>query len=203
MIDSGLRLVVDIQACVKAQQSRAYARKVAISNLQQKARSLAYIQSHGIGTLEKLKSACEDTERLYQEKSEELRQTRQKLASVNEQIHFLGQYLSGKKTYTDFLSAPDKAQFRSEHREEIDNYEAARTRLQEMFPDRTFPQIQTLKKERDRLQQSITHQRAELKPVSNQRKALRIVERNILSIFKDQSLLQARAVLKHDARLSP
>ena len=41
-IKSDLRLVVDLQTCVKAQQSRAYAQKVKISNLQQMARTVAY-----------------------------------------------------------------------------------------------------------------------------------------------------------------
>lgn len=45
-IKSDLRLVVDLQTCVKAQQSRAYAQKVKISNLQQMARTVAYVQEH-------------------------------------------------------------------------------------------------------------------------------------------------------------
>ena len=40
-IRSDLRLVVDLQNCIKAQQSRAYAQKVKISNLQQMAKTVA------------------------------------------------------------------------------------------------------------------------------------------------------------------
>ena len=53
-IKSDLRLVVDLQTCVKAQQSRAYAQKVKISNLQQMARTVAYVQEHGYDSYEKL-----------------------------------------------------------------------------------------------------------------------------------------------------
>lgn len=49
-IKSDLRLVVDLQNCIKAQQSRAYAQKVKISNLQQMAKTVAYIQEHGYDT---------------------------------------------------------------------------------------------------------------------------------------------------------
>lgn len=45
-IKSDLRLVTDLQQCVKAQQSEAYARKVKLSNLQQMAKTLAYVQEH-------------------------------------------------------------------------------------------------------------------------------------------------------------
>ncbi|HBA70012.1 MAG TPA: hypothetical protein DCZ40_11745, partial [Lachnospiraceae bacterium] len=43
---SGLRLVTDLQHCIKAQQSKAYANKVKLSNLQNMARTLAYVQEH-------------------------------------------------------------------------------------------------------------------------------------------------------------
>ena len=49
-IKSDLRLVVDLQNCYKAQQSAAYARKVKLSNLQQMAKTVAYIQENGYDT---------------------------------------------------------------------------------------------------------------------------------------------------------
>ena len=44
---SRLRLVVDLQTNVKAIQSQAYAQKVRITNLQQMAETLIYVQEHG------------------------------------------------------------------------------------------------------------------------------------------------------------
>ena len=48
LAESNLRLVVNLQDCVKAQQSRAYAQKVKISNLQQMANTIVYVQQHGL-----------------------------------------------------------------------------------------------------------------------------------------------------------
>jgi len=45
-----LRLVVDLQTYAKAQASRAYARKVKMSNLQQMAQTICFVQEHGIET---------------------------------------------------------------------------------------------------------------------------------------------------------
>ena len=42
-IKSNLRLVVNLQDCVKAQQNYAYAQKVKISNLQQMAQTVLYV----------------------------------------------------------------------------------------------------------------------------------------------------------------
>lgn len=186
LIHSDLRLVVDVQNCVKAQQSRAYARKVAISNLQQKARSLAYIQNHGIGTMEKLKAACADAEEQYMQTRAALQETQRQLREINEQIHYLGTYLACKNTYSEFLKAPDKAAFRAAHEEDIRRYEQARAFLKETYPDEAFPAMKSLKTKKDSLQQLQTHQRSELKPVSNQRKTLQIVQKNIEAIFESQ-----------------
>lgn len=47
-IKSDLRLVVDLQSCIKAQQSRAYAQKVKISNLQQMAKTVIFSNTRKI-----------------------------------------------------------------------------------------------------------------------------------------------------------
>ena len=57
-----LRLVVDLQTCVKAHASRAYARKVKMTNLQQMAQTICFVQEHGIETradLESLRSSAQ------------------------------------------------------------------------------------------------------------------------------------------------
>ena len=59
-IKSDLRLVINLQDCVKAQQSNAYANKVKISNLKEMARTVAYIQEHGYDTKESLENSFSD-----------------------------------------------------------------------------------------------------------------------------------------------
>ena len=51
-IKSDLRLVIDLQTCIKAQQSGAYAQKVKLTNLKQMAQTVAYIQEHGYDSLD-------------------------------------------------------------------------------------------------------------------------------------------------------
>ena len=50
-VRSHLRLVVDLQTNIKAQQSAAYARKVKLSNLKEMARTVVYIQEHRYNTV--------------------------------------------------------------------------------------------------------------------------------------------------------
>ena len=47
------------------------------------------------------------------------------LKLLNEKIHYLGQYLSTKATYKEFLQAGNKKMYRSAHQDEIARYEEA------------------------------------------------------------------------------
>lgn len=104
-IKSNLKLVVDLQNCVKAQQSSAYARKVKLSNLQQMAKTVAYIQEHGYNTEEDLEKASEEAKTQTANMRKALRSTEDKLRQVNEQIHYTGQYLANKSIYRRLSTA--------------------------------------------------------------------------------------------------
>lgn len=53
-IRSELRLVTDLQTCIKAQQNRAYAKEVELTNLLELSRTVIYIQEHGFGSRKEL-----------------------------------------------------------------------------------------------------------------------------------------------------
>ena len=53
-----LRLVVDLQENVKAQENLAYALKVKISNLQKMAETLVWVQENNISDLTELNDLC-------------------------------------------------------------------------------------------------------------------------------------------------
>ena len=150
-IKSDLRLVIDLQTCVKAQQSRAYAQKVKISNLQQMARAVAYVQEHGYDSYEKLYEAAESIDRKMATARSDAKLTEVKLKKVNEQIHHLGQYFSTKSVYSEFLKAPNKKIFRQTHFDEIAKYEEARQFLKRDFLDEKFPSMKDLRAEKELL----------------------------------------------------
>src|SRR5699024_55533 len=93
-IKTDLRLVVDLQNNVKAQQSRAYAQKVKISNLQQMAKTIAYVQENSFDSREELQSAYSELMEKRKEARKALRQTEDRLKSVNLLIRYTGQYLA-------------------------------------------------------------------------------------------------------------
>lgn len=150
-IKSNLRLVVNLQDCVKAQQSYAYAQKVKISNLQKMAQTVLYVQEHGYDSYEKLYEAAESIDRKMATARSDAKLTEVKLKKVNEQIHHLGQYFSTKSVYSEFLKAPNKKIFRQTHVDEIAKYEEARQFLKRDFLDEKIPSMKDLRAEKELL----------------------------------------------------
>lgn len=124
-IKSSLRLVVDLQDCVKARQSAAYAQKVKLSNLKQMAMTVAYVQEHGYDTRENLENAFTEAKAQASDSRKSLKAAEDRLRDINEQIHYTGQYLANKPIYAQFCKSKNKGRFRQEHSSEIALYEAA------------------------------------------------------------------------------
>ena len=150
-IKSDLRLVVNLQQCLKAQQNQAYAQKVKLSNLQQMAKTVAYVQEHGYDTQDSLQTAFSEAQSQAADMRKTLHSTEQKLKEVNEQIHYTGQYLANKSIYSQFLKSKNKKQFRQEHQTEITLYETARKILKEQSDAGKLPSMKSLKAEKEKL----------------------------------------------------
>lgn len=77
--------------------------------------------------------------------------TESKLRKTNEQIHYLGQYLSAKSIYGEFLKAPNKKIFRQAHSDKLAQYEEALQILKQYSPDGKFPTMKDLRAEKAQL----------------------------------------------------
>lgn len=157
-IKSNLRLVVNLQDCVKAQQSRAYAQKVKISNLQQMANTIVYVQQHGYDSYDDLKKARDELSAKMSDARNTAKSTDADLKLLNEKIHYLGQYLSTKATYKEFLQAGNKKMYRSAHQDEIARYEEAVQFLKRNSTNGTIPTMKNLRAEKEKLLSARTAQ---------------------------------------------
>ena len=150
-IKSDLRLVVNLQDCVKAQQNAAYANKVKLSNLKEMSKTVAYIQEHGYDTRGSLEDSFSEIKGHASASRKDLKSVEDNLRKVNEQIHYTGQYLANKSIYQKFVKAKNKGQFRQEHPTEIALYESARKFLKEQSTDGQLPSMKLLNMEKEKL----------------------------------------------------
>ena len=183
-VKSELSLVTDLQTNVKAMQNQAYARKVKISNLQQMADTLIYIQDHGYDTREDLKKQETDIRLRMEEAQEHLSDLSSKMKDVNAQIHYTGQYFASKPIYAEFLKSKNKKKFRQEHSSKIKSYEEARDWLKAFYPDGKMLSMETLKSQKSELQKSIDTQKSVEKQFRDYHKELEIANANVDAILK-------------------
>ena len=178
-IKSDLRLVIDLQTCIKAQQSEAYAQKVKLSNLKQMAQTLAYIQEHGYNSLEDFHTALDQASDQASAARKSLKDTDQQLKDVNEQIHFTGQYLAYKNVYADYRKSRNKDKFYEEHRAELSLYDTALRTLKEKSAGNKLPSMKALYAEKDRLIELRNMQREDFSNRRDYERELRTVSANI------------------------
>ena len=178
-IKSDLRLVIDLQTCIKAQQSEAYAQKVKLSNLKQMAQTVAYIQEHGYNSLEDFHTALDQVSNQTSAARKSLKDTEQQLKDVNEQIHFTGQYLAYKNVYADYRKSRNKNKFYEEHRAELSLYDTALRTLKEKSAGNKLPSMKALYAEKDQLIELQDSQREDFSNRRDYERELRTVSANI------------------------
>ena len=178
-IKSDLRLVIDLQTCIKAQQSEAYAQKVKLTNLKQMAQTVAYIQEHGFDTRADFNAALTDAENQTSLARKKMKDTEQQLKNINEQIHFTGQYLAYKDLYAQYRKSRNRNKFYEEHKAELSLYETALRVLKEKSNGQKLPSMKSLYAEKDRLTELREVQRADFYSHRDQERELRTVDANI------------------------
>lgn len=186
-IKSDLRLVIDLQQRVKAQSNPVYDRKVKLSNLQQMAKTIAYVQERGYSTEDDLMTALTTSQSETANCRKNLRSTQQELKRINEQIHYTGQYLANKSVYREFLHAKNKKQFRQEHLSEITLYETARNFLKQQSGAEKLPSMKLLKSEKEKLRILKSTQYQEYQEKKKYEKELQTVCKNVDMILHGTS----------------
>ena len=180
---SQLRLVIDLQTNVKAMQSQAYERKIKISNLQQMAKTIIYVEENGFDSQSELTTKLVTEKEKLSETQKQIETITAEMKSINEMIHFTGQYLSNKKVYTEFVKSKNKKLFRQEHIEQINAYEEARDTLKNFYPDGNFLQLKYLKEQKAILQNQLDELKKEQKYHKDYCKDLEIADVNITAIL--------------------
>ena len=178
-IKSDLRLVTDLQHCIKAQQSQVYAQKVKLSNLKMMAQTVAYIQEHGFQSKEDLDAALSDASAQSTDARNTLKTTEDTLKNVNEQIHYTGQYLANKSIYSDYRKSRNKEKFYDDHRAELTLYESALRILKEKSQGNKLPTLKMLREEKNRLTELQTMQREDFNARREHERELRTVCSNV------------------------
>ena len=75
------------------------------------AQTVAYVQEHGFQSKEDLDTALSNASAQSTDARNTLKSTDDSLKSINEQIHYTGQYLANKSIYFDYRKSRNKENF--------------------------------------------------------------------------------------------
>ena len=145
-----LKLVVRLQDCAKAQARAAYVNKVTVSNVKTMAETILFIQQNGFNTVEEIKKALSIVVEASGRINGEILQEKEKLKSVNEDIHNMGQYLTYKKVFSEYMKTDNKREFAIDHEKELKAYKAAVNTLNKKYEGSEFPMMRELKEQKTR-----------------------------------------------------
>ena len=192
-----LRLVVDLQENVKAQENLAYALKVKISNLQKMAETLVWVQENNINDLTELNDLCKTAQSNAQAAYERLSQAEDELYKTNEQIHYAGQYLSTKEVQQQLTKAILKKKFRAEHSKELDAYAESVKYFREEN-DGKLPSLKSLKQRKEELTKEIAEKKKAYAPLREESRRLEIASDNVYSIFRKTNEMKSDLAWKRE-----
>ena len=176
----------------------ADARKVKITNLQQMANTLIYIQEHGYDTREDLSAVTAKAKEDLNKARNNLNELTAELKTLNAQIHYTGQYFSSKSIYAEFIKSRKKKVFRREHGSELQAYEQARDWLKNFYPDGKMLSMKTLKSQKQELQDKIIYQENKLKELKERCRELETVSYNVDAIL-DRNAMETEKAPVHSA----
>ena len=109
-------------------------------------------------------------------------------------IHYLGQYLSTKSVYADFLKSTNKKDFRQNYADEIAKYEEALQFLKQNSQDGKLPTMKDLRSEKELLVQQKSAQYETYQYFKDYHRELQTVCSNV------ENILNQPSVQKHATR---
>lgn len=178
-IENRINLIIDIQNCIKAQESKGYEHWAKINNLKQAAKTLNFLTEHNLTTYEDLEKTAEQKQKNFTDISD-------KIKSVEKEINTAAMLIKNIETYSRLKpimqkrkSAKNKDRFDNKHRSEIILFEAALTELKSA----DFPPIKELRNEYRTLTEDKENLYAEYKKAKSEATEIDIVKSNVDSLL--------------------
>lgn len=122
-------------------------RRKRIKALQESAEAVAFLQEKGYDSIDDLKSDISDVRSEKSIIQQKIRAVGKDIESLNEQLHYTGQYYARKTIYKEFVHSKDKAKFRATHNTAIREFEEARRWLRSHIEDGTLPTYNIMESE--------------------------------------------------------
>lgn len=177
--DNRISLIIDIQNCIKAQESKGYEHWAKINNLKQASKTLNFLTEHNISSYSELESRIDEMRRDFDDTADKLKATESRLNSVNILRKNISTYKALRPIYEEYTKAKDKAGFEKQHQREIILFKAAHKYLSETQTDGKLPALESVNTERMELEEQKQKLYADYKKAKKELSEIDIVKANV------------------------
>lgn len=141
-------LLIDIQSKMQQAHSPGFERWASVFNLKEMAKTLSFLQEHGLLAYADLEAACDATVQKYNGLSDRTKANNVRMKEISELQKHIGTYGKTREIYAQYRRLPPKKQelFYAEHASAIISCEAAK-RYFDSLGLKKLPSIQSLKQE--------------------------------------------------------
>lgn len=177
--DNRISLIIDIQNCIKAQESKGYEHWAKINNLKQASKTLNYLTEHNINSYSELESRIDEMRRSFDDTADKLKSTEHRLNNTNILRKNISTYKALRPIYEEYTNAKDKARFEKQHQREIILFKAAHKYLSEVHTDGKLPALETVNAERMELEEQKQKLYADYKKAKKELSEIDVVKANV------------------------
>lgn len=182
-----MSLLIDLENCLKAQESRGYEQWAKIFNIKQAAKTMSFLAKNQIARYEDLESKIAEVVAASQQASDSLKELEGRLAKMGLMMKHLAAYQRTRPVYEKYRRAKNKAAFRASNEANIILYEAAVKTLKAMQLDGAkLPPLEKLQAEYARLEVEKEKLYEEYGKLKKQVKQLDMAKQNVDSILRQR-----------------
>ena len=181
--DKKIRLVVDLENSIKAQQSAGYERWAKIHNLKQAAKTMNFLTEHKIEQHAELTAKITEVTKASEQAADSLKEVEKRLTDMTLLIKNITTYQKTKPAYASYRKVKDKDKYRAAHESDIILYEAAAKAIKAAGITK-LPSLAALQAEYAALQEQKEALYADYGKLKKQVKEYDVIKKNIDSILK-------------------
>ena len=180
--DKRIRLVIDIENNIKAQQSAGYERWAKIHNLKQAAKTFNFLTENKIEYYSDLEQKIADIMTAHDAAARAVKDVEQRMSDLSLLIKHTTTYRQLKPIYEEYKKSRDKEKYLRGHESEIILFEAAARALKEM-QIKKLPDLAALRKEYSSLNDRKSKLYEDYRQAKKQMQEYGIVKKNVDSIL--------------------
>ena len=180
---SGVSLLIDIETCIKAQQSAGYERWAKIENLKRAARTMVFLDQHGISHYTDLEQKITELQDSNEQTAAALKTAEHRLPDLALLIKHTATYKELKPLYSEYKKSRDKEKYLRGREREIILFEASARALKAAGVGDKLPDLAKLREEYSRLSEEKNRLYAEYGSLKKRMREYDAVKQNIDSIL--------------------